>query len=669
MPMLREMIALPLRLGALVRRSAGTQALVLVAAMAIAQSAIMGLMLASQHDGARIVNINGAQRMRTQRVAYLALAARSAKPPADWRPELHGTIDDALRVRAELLARTDPLPASPGHLSGVAAAGMMLAYADAARRIEGNPRDDAAYDFISTTRLPLLRALDWTVEARSNMIDARNTRLFQASMASAAFMLVTLLAIWWRIIFPTESRTRAVVANLAKSRAQISSLFRENPDAVAMYDPDGHVIDGNRASLALLGQMSSELLGSHFMNHIAPGEDGVAREAFARALAGESVEIDTHFRDAQSDSIAVRATLFPNVIEGEVVGVVGIARDTRALRRAEAAYQSQTDRITELYRVAAYQNKSWERQVRETLAVAATRLGYEWAVATELSGGDARPIAFVDKAGERDAASFTMSAGLVDFVQHEGDAWTIDDRRASALQDVSLEDEERYAALAGSPLVIGSTPYGAIVLGAHRPRTVPFTESDRDFLRLVSALISLGIGRGHHESKLDALAFFDALTALPNRVLLNDRMTEHLMAAARQQRSFAVHFIDLDRFKAINDRYGHATGDDVLRIVARRMESVTRENDTIARLGGDEFVILQRLDEDGRGARGLADRILTVLAKPMRIDDVEHSISASIGISIYPNDALDAPSLMARADEALLRAKRAGRNRPCFAAA
>jgi diguanylate cyclase (GGDEF)-like protein len=125
-------------------------------------------------------------------------------------------------------------------------------------------------------------------------------------------------------------------------------------------------------------------------------------------------------------------------------------------------------------------------------------------------------------------------------------------------------------------------------------------------------------------------------------------------------------YLDLDEFKAINDRYGHPVGDLVLRAVAERLIVTLRDSDTIARFGGDEFVILQPVVNGTSDASDLAKKIVSSMQAPFTIDGVDHVVHTSIGIALFPQDALTADELMERADRALYRAKRMGRNRWLF---
>ena len=168
--------------------------------------------------------------------------------------------------------------------------------------------------------------------------------------------------------------------------------------------------------------------------------------------------------------------------------------------------------------------------------------------------------------------------------------------------------------------------------------------------------------RRRAEEQIEYQAYHDALTGLPNRLLFRDRLTIALAHAKRQQVPIAVMFLDLDRFKNINDTLGHSLGDELLRAVAARLRSVLREGDTIARMGGDEFTILLTDLNGPTDAAKIAQKLLETVAYPLHVDGHELYATTSIGIALFPNDGDTAESLLKNADSAMYRAKDAGRN-------
>jgi diguanylate cyclase (GGDEF)-like protein/PAS domain S-box-containing protein len=168
--------------------------------------------------------------------------------------------------------------------------------------------------------------------------------------------------------------------------------------------------------------------------------------------------------------------------------------------------------------------------------------------------------------------------------------------------------------------------------------------------------------RKEAEARIQHLAYFDALTGLPNRTLFQDRLQQAVALARRQDRMLAVHFLDLDHFKSVNDSQGHAGGDALLRGVADRLQRSIRASDTVARIAGDEFAIIQTDLARTEAAAALAGRVLTAVSAPMVLDHHTVRTTISAGIAIYPQDDPSGGQLLSHADTAMYLAKKRGRN-------
>jgi len=168
--------------------------------------------------------------------------------------------------------------------------------------------------------------------------------------------------------------------------------------------------------------------------------------------------------------------------------------------------------------------------------------------------------------------------------------------------------------------------------------------------------------RKEAEAQVHHLAKYDALTNLPNRVLLQDRIGQAIAAAQRADSHLALLFIDLDRFKNINDSLGHAVGDQVLCQVGERLTGAVRASDTVSRLGGDEFVVLLPELESPEQAAGVAEKLLHALSSSLHVEDYDLAVTPSIGIAVFPEDGEDGESLLKNADAAMYHAKERGRN-------
>ncbi len=172
--------------------------------------------------------------------------------------------------------------------------------------------------------------------------------------------------------------------------------------------------------------------------------------------------------------------------------------------------------------------------------------------------------------------------------------------------------------------------------------------------------------RKETEEELRYLANYDTLTKLPNRALLRDRLDHGLNNAKRQNRPIAILFLDLDRFKHVNDSFGHSVGDGLLIAVSERLQSCLRDDDTVSRIGGDEFVILMEHFSSINAIAGVTEKIRKAMSNPFNLEGVDIQASFSVGVSVFPGDGEDSASLLRNADTAMYHAKTAGRNRVQF---
>jgi diguanylate cyclase (GGDEF)-like protein len=192
---------------------------------------------------------------------------------------------------------------------------------------------------------------------------------------------------------------------------------------------------------------------------------------------------------------------------------------------------------------------------------------------------------------------------------------------------------------------------------------VSYGEADKMLLQFVSTQVASAIERKQSEARLSHMASHDHLTDLPNRALFSDRLENALARARRELGRVAMLYLDLDRFKEINDQLGHAVGDELLCEVAQRLTGCMRESDTVGRLGGDEFAILLpsvALPEDALAA---AEKLRRTLQRPFSLKGRDVVVAGSIGIALYPDHGDTADRLLQLADDAMYAAKRRGGNR------
>lgn len=189
-----------------------------------------------------------------------------------------------------------------------------------------------------------------------------------------------------------------------------------------------------------------------------------------------------------------------------------------------------------------------------------------------------------------------------------------------------------------------------------------WSDENIELLRTMAQILSRGITEINYDRQIDFMAYYDPLTKLPNQTLLVKKLNKGIARASRQDIPVGVLFIDLDGFKTINDALGHKQGDQLLKQVAQRLLSVVTETDTVSRRGGDEFIIYLNSHENEEELELIASRLLEVFKEPFILKEQEYFITASIGISKYPEDGENIPTLIRNADMAMYEAKSMGKN-------
>jgi diguanylate cyclase (GGDEF)-like protein len=214
----------------------------------------------------------------------------------------------------------------------------------------------------------------------------------------------------------------------------------------------------------------------------------------------------------------------------------------------------------------------------------------------------------------------------------------------------------------GVPLTSHKGAIGALIVQSYSANA-RYTEKDQELLQFVSTQVAMAIERQQMLSRLHFMAQYDQLTQLPNRELLRDRLHLAMARARREQAQLALLFIDLDKFKLVNDTLGHAAGDLLLQRVAQRIQQCLREVDTVARFSGDEFVVLLEDFHAPDHAAKVAEKIRLALNQPFDLQGHSQMVLPSIGIALYPQHAADPQQLINQADDAMYLAKRNGGNR------
>jgi diguanylate cyclase (GGDEF)-like protein/PAS domain S-box-containing protein len=485
---------------------------------------------------------------------------------------------------------------------------------------------------------------------------------------SAAAMLSTTT----RALLPAE--TDEWEAALRATETLKSAFLEISLDSIIVMTHEGRVVDVNRAAERTLGYTRDELVGKTIGETIAgPSARDPHRQRLAHILATGSVssleqrlEMTVHHRDGSE--IPVELTLSATSAQGRPLYAASV-RDLRAARRAEAL-QRAVQLVNEATSAVGDYNGlcvNLHGVVAEVLSPAhffvalrddtSPRLAFSYFV----DPVDASPpaaeametlAAYVLRTGEPLLASPSVVSELVSNGQVEPVASRSRDPDSASMPGASWF---------GVPLHRQGQAFGVVAVQAAAPE-IGLTDDDRRSLTVLAPAIGVALERKQAEARIHYLAYHDALTGLPNRNLLLDRLQLALSQAARDKNHLAVLFLDLDRFKGINDLLGHRAGDEVLKEAANRLNLYVRKGDTLARIDSDTFTILVRGLKAAADAGRVAESLHAALGEPLVVGERELFVTTCIGISVFPEDGADVETLLRNADTALYRAKEQGRD-------
>jgi len=422
-----------------------------------------------------------------------------------------------------------------------------------------------------------------------------------------------------------RSDLAAALQRSERERVFLRQLTNTLPDLVWLKDPDGIYLACNAAFEQLFGAHEADILGRTDRDFMPEALAQTFRDNDVAALAANASRVNESWFGVAADGhpVLFETTKVPmRHADGRVLGVLGIAHDITQRRRDEQQLHLAASVFTH-----AREGIMITRADGHILEVNDTFTAITGYTREEALGHNPRML----QSGVQGPEFYASLWRALREVGHwDGEVWN---RRKSGelypqLTTISAVSDEQ-----------GATSH---------------------FVALFSDISKIK----EHERQLEHIAHFDALTGLPNRVLLADRLHHAMAQSHRHERLLAVAYLDLDGFKAINDAHGHAVGDRFLAGLAMRMKSVLREGDTLARLGGDEFAaVFLDLASVGESTQVLA-RLASAAAEPVRVDQLSLQATASIGVTFFPQpDTVDADQLLRQADQAMYQAKLAGKNR------
>ena len=463
-------------------------------------------------------------------------------------------------------------------------------------------------------------------------------RLFSIALAVGSIALFDFLPAYGVAIYPfgwlAVLAAAAIAAYAIRKHGFTSSAPSLDPkeiistmrDLLIVVDRSGRIRFANEAAYRFLGSAPDEMVGRQLEELMSPAteDDGTLRSRGA----GDREYV---FRTRSGQPIELTLSRSPILYDGETAGAVLIGRDLRErkryeweARRAVTLLQSTLDSTTDGILVVGHDGRvlTWNQRFTDMWGIPPELLEHE--DDHDLIGHITEHLS--------DPAEFLRSVASLH--AHP---------EAQSFHLLELKDGRRFE----------QTTIGRY-LGDAPLRVWSFHD--------VTARVVAEEALRRAAAQIEFHAYHDALTQLPNRRLFVDRLELSLLSAKRARKNVAVLFLDLDRFKSVNDTYGHGTADELLVEIARRLRNCVRQTDTVARLGGDEFTIILPDLHDAEDAARVAEKILESVAQPAAIGETAIEVSVSVGVAIFPHDGADSETLLRNADNAMYRAKEAGRN-------
>jgi diguanylate cyclase (GGDEF)-like protein/PAS domain S-box-containing protein len=408
--------------------------------------------------------------------------------------------------------------------------------------------------------------------------------------------------------------------NIQLNEQYYKSLFEENPDAIFIFDLNGKFVVANKA-VAIYGYSVEELIDKPFADFILPNDLERVTAHFVEAVEGKATNYECSIFDKEGLQREISVTNIPIFVNGEINGVYTIIKDITEHKKAQ----------NDLMEAEAKYRSLIENSLVGVYIMQDGKLVYVNPRLCEMSGYTYEDL---------------MGLNVADFIYPE-DLPLVNENIRKRFNNETGTIKYEYRAIRKDKSVITFELYGSKIVYHGRDA-------------IIGTVIDI-TERKNTEKMIKHMAYHDQLTNLPNRYLLREKLNEVIIASRQNNCQFALLFLDLDRFKAINDTMGHEVGDQVLTEIAERLKVCVEENDIISRYGGDEFSVL--LPESGKQrASQVAYQILTKLSLPLTFHHHEILVTPSIGISLFPAHGENFDRLIKNADLAMYHAKSLGRN-------
>lgn len=424
-------------------------------------------------------------------------------------------------------------------------------------------------------------------------------------------------------------------------------------DAVCAIDPYGRFVFVSAACERIFGYTPQEMIGRQMIELVHSADRQRTLEATREVMGGEP-KLNFENRYLRKDGRVVHILWSARWSAVDQL-LIAVARDITERKQAESR-QAALYAISEAAHAAADPLALFKR-IHVIIGEWLPALSFSVALYDEQRDQLHFPYHVDDRERQPELPS-TITGRLSNEVIRSGQTILLTpDCSQLPLEFCDLAAQPDAPCWLGVPLNSQNGTIGALIIKS-APDSERYTEQDKELLQYVCAQITISIERQQMHARLQHMAQYDQLTQVPNRELLRDRFKSALATAHATSGRMALLYIDLDRFKQVNDTYGHGVGDMLLQAVANRLKGCIRDTDTVARIGGDEFVVLLHSIQALEDAEHVQERIRHALAQPLQLDGYCLSIELSIGVACFPEHGTEEVALFRHADEAMYAAKR-----------
>jgi len=426
---------------------------------------------------------------------------------------------------------------------------------------------------------------------------------------------------------------------------------------------DGVLLQADDAFLAMLGRNRDEVVGRAWATLFEQGDGTDGRNSGCFPSQELSLRV-LRFKHGSGRPVWLSLAEYIDTSDGEPLRQ-GLAIDVSQREELLAKVQSHSERLHTLWRLAADRDSLDMDKVKQMLRLGLDTLGLEIALIGEVDAGLLH-VRYL--AGNATLFDVGMSVPVMDSLCHDA----LREKRSLYIDNVTTHPlyrtnqmamQRSIRVYASVPIWVGEQIYGTLVFLSRTLRDQPLSEEDKAFVELLAAWFGKALFEQRQRQMLETMAMTDSLTGLPNRRAADARLTVELARAKRAEEPFTIVICDLDRFKLINDHFGHDVGDEVLQHVGAILQSTLRESDWVARWGGEEFILFLHRST-GQEAYNAMERLREeIKARPLATPHGNLELTASFGIGTYRDSEADITQVLAEADGCLYEAKRRGRDR------